>query len=83
MISARRIGNKKSSTKKAIMIHIKFKILKLITENSAVIIFLGCAYLSALLITYEILSSLAIVLGFPSFLEISSSDIPSCLPLIK
>ena len=65
------------------MINIKFKRLKLITENSAVIMFFRLRFLSALLITYEILSSLAIVLGFPSFLEISSSDIPSCLPLIK
>ena len=48
------------------MINIKFKRLKLITENSAVIMFLG-RLLSALLIAYEILSSLAIVLGFPSF----------------
>lgn len=49
------------------MINIKFKRLKLITENSAVIMFLGQGLLSALLIAYEILSSLAIVLGFPSF----------------
>ena len=50
MISARIIGNKKSSTKKAIKIKAKFKTLKLITENSAVIIFLKLRFLSALLI---------------------------------
>lgn len=50
MMSARRKGNKKSSTKKATNIKAKFKTLKLITENSAVIIFLKLRLLSALVI---------------------------------
>lgn len=78
-MSAMRIGNDKSNKKKAMMINIKFKKLKLITENIAVIIFLRLRLLLALFIAFVTLISLAILLGFPRFLEIFSSDFPSLL----